>query len=280
MVSVNLTTTRARWPLCRIALTSLLMQSHPADQINLWISKTPFLADSGFTEDTRLAIFLAELPAAWRERLEVHWVENTGPYRKLLPALRSAGPNDLVVTADDDIFYGRDWLRLLLEADADCAGSGRVVASRVRLQRKNPLGGLTSYLHWPLATEAVTLQAGYVVTFGGGAVLTRDAFTEQDLASDAFLELAPTADDLWYSRLLQRRGLAVQVVPAALQELHFIEHSRGLKQHNLPLRHSTWQRLVWRLRDRPLGYWGLPVCGNDQAFRRLESYFSQQEQQP
>lgn len=275
MITINLTTTSARLDLCRIALTSLLMQSYLPDQINLWVSRSPFLADAGFSNTETLGFLLDSLPAEHRARVVVHWVENIGPYRKLIPALRAAQEGDLVVTADDDIFYGQHWLRYLLEAHwaKVQAGQRQVVASRVRQVTLNPLKRSASYIHWPLVAEARILPDAYVVTFGGGAVLERHFFAEEDLAKNSFLELAPTADDLWYSKLLQRQGLGVQIVPEALSELYFIQHQQGLQELNLPRRRSLWQRLRLRLWTGCAGYLGLPVCGNDVAAARIARYF-------
>jgi len=64
--------------------------------------------------------------------------DNTGPYRKLIPALREAEPDDLIVTADDDIFSGRDWLQGLIKAYVQPRGfprpPGSVIQERISLR--------------------------------------------------------------------------------------------------------------------------------------------------
>ena len=272
MLTVNLTTTRERLPLCRVAVVSLLLQSRPADGIRLWISKTPYLQDAGI-DAAHWQAFLDSLPAHWHSRIEACWVENTGPYRKLLPALGQASLDDILVTADDDIFYGEHWLEHLMNAHEQQPSD--LVACRIRRVRRNAFGKTTSYLHWPLVPKAERLQADYLVTFGAGAVLRRGLFDEADIARQDYLKLAPAADDLWFSALLRRQGVAVQVVPRALQALQFISHGSGLKLQNLPGRQSWLERARLRLWSNTAGYLGLAVCGNDVANRRIAAFFQQ-----
>ncbi|NWO07103.1 MAG: hypothetical protein HLX50_15835 [Alteromonadaceae bacterium] len=272
LLTVNLTTTFQRLSLCRIALTSLLLQSRLPDQINLWVSKEPYLRDKGIAKSESIDQLIGSLPAESRSRVSVRWVPNTGPYRKLIPMLREAGPDDLIVTADDDIFYGRDWLSGLLSAYEDAGG--KPVAARVRTKRINFLGKETSYLFWGLMSHSGVARDNFIVTFGGGAVLTRKMFREHDIADDAFMSVAPTADDLWYSKLLRLNNNEVVVAPALLDELNFVNHDDGLTNHNFPRVSSFLHKIRIRVWDRPLGLLGVPVSGNDVAYRNIEQYFS------
>ena len=272
MISVNLTTTYQRLSLCRIALISLLVQSRLPDQINLWVSKESYLRDKGITNSNAMDELLISLPETHRSRVKVRWVPNTGPYRKLIPMLREAGPDDVIVTADDDIFYGREWLKGLLEAYKDAEGNP--VASRVRKKRTNFLGQGTSYLHWNLIKQPSIVRSEFIVTFGGGAVLSREMFRHQDIEDDSFLVLAPTADDLWYSKLLRLNNKEVVVVPSLLNELNFIQHNDGLTNHNWPKVVSLLHKIRLRVWDRVAGFLGVPVCGNDVASIEIERYFS------
>lgn len=272
MISVNLTTTYQRLHLCRIALTSLLLQTRLPDRIHLWVSRESYLRDRGIADTGALEELLDALPAAHRERVQIRWVSNTGPYRKLIPMLREAGAEDVLVTADDDIFYGRDWLKLLLK-NFEQAG-GQPVAARVRKKAFNFLGGKTSYLYWNVITEASVVADDFVITFGGGAVLTASMFRAEDIVSEAYLDMSPTADDLWYSRLLRNAGCRIVVVPEVLSELTFLAHKEGLgNQNNLNVR-SLLTRIKFRLWDSFAGRLGLPISENDRAYRRLEKHFN------
>lgn len=269
-----MTTTLQRLNLCRIAITSVVLQSRLPDQIILWVSEEGYLSDEGIEPPDLIEDVFLGLTPEQRALISVRWVGNTGPYRKLIPALRSFSKEDLIVTADDDIYYGHNWLEKLLAAHSKDTGSKVVTACRVREKTYNFLGIKKSYLHWKLHKSSGTLKTDYVITFGGGAVLSRSLFRDQDILDDAFLRVAPTADDLWYSKLLIRNGIKVSVVPEALEELNFVSHKQGLTKHN---RHEVFS-LASRIRVKMWNYLGgnagLAVCANDVAYKNIDSYFN------
>jgi len=271
LLTVNLTTTYQRLKLCKITLVSLLMQSRLPDRIVVWVSKEPYLRDEGIANDDLVKELVKSLPGINSEIISVRWVQNTGPYRKLIPMLREAAPKDIIVTADDDIFYGEDWLKHLVEAYDSAANA--LVAARVREVKTNFFGVNKSYLYWKIITKPTTINDNFVVTFGGGVALSRSMFREEDIYNEEYLKLAPTADDLWFSKLVRQNNINVKVLPSALREINFIEHNDGLNNHNIPSVTSFIHRLRRKLWDRPLGHLGVHVCGNDSAFSRIEAYF-------
>tara|TARA_R110000822_G_scaffold163794_1_gene304069 strand:- start:11906 stop:12580 length:675 start_codon:yes stop_codon:yes gene_type:complete len=218
--------------------------------------------------------FLATLPLGEVHRVSVRWVTNTGPYRKLIPALREAGFDDLLVTADDDIFYGREWLATLLN-EYDLAG-GCAVAARVRRIRKNHLGKIMSYGHWEIQSCSGVMATDYLVTFGGGSVLKKSMFRAKDIADDSFLKIAPTTDDIWYSRMLKNKDNAVVVAPSAMEQLNFVTHNHGLNLHNLPRALNLLSKVRKVLWESPAGVLGVSVSENDRSYFRIEEYFQRE----
>lgn len=272
MLTVNLTTTYQRLELSRIALTSILLQSKLPDRINLWVSKEPYLRDIGISDEAVLEDLITSLPDSRKDLISIRWVANIGPYRKLIPILRESQIDDVIVTADDDIFYGRDWLSNLLASYE--SNGGMPVASRVRKISYNVIGKKTSYLHWKIINKNIKINGDYIVTFGGGAVLNKSMFLEQDILDDSFLCVAPTADDLWYSKLLQRKNNEVLVVPSLLKELNFVIHDDGLSRHyNWPFASSFFRKIKLHFWNKPIGFLGVNVCNNDVAYNEVEKYF-------
>lgn len=131
MLIVNLTTTSERLTLCSATVWSLIHQNRVPDKIILWVSRDAYLADKGIQT---LPVWISEINDIIHI-LEVKFVSNTGPYRKIIPALRSALDSDLLVYADDDVIYGQLWLQYL-ENEFKRNDCNYVVASRVRVVKK------------------------------------------------------------------------------------------------------------------------------------------------
>lgn len=270
MLIVNLTTTRQRFYLLRYTLLSLVEQNLRADQIVIWVSEEPYLRDKGMAGFDYASRLEEWIPDYKKEGVEIRRTKNTGPYRKLIPALRDAKDGDLLVTADDDIIYHRDWLSRLMK-EFYTAGGDKVVASRVRKIRRNVLGIIQSYVCWRVVTERSFLREDYVITFGAGAVLKKSFFRPQDIENNDFATISPTADDLWYTKLLNNNGVGVVCAPSIIKCLHFINHADGLDKNNLPALNGFWVKVIFPL----LARLGFKTCKNDYFYRSIRSYFKE-----
>lgn len=269
---VSLTTTSKRLHFCRTTLISLTTQSILPKRIIINVSKEPYLRDEGIKDNSVLSILTSGIPKDLKEIIELRWVKNTGPYRKLIPTLQQADNNDIIITADDDIFYDHDWLKLLV--DGFEPDNKIIHAGRVRRKRKNSFGQYTGYVYWPIIKNKEILKDDWIITYGGGAVLCRDWFSNELIGDSSYLDIAPTADDLWYSKLCQHSGLKVKVIPEVLTQLNFIQHNDGLTNHNFSNpkgRISTVKHLFF---DLPLNYFGIINFGNDIAYNSIEKHFS------
>lgn len=271
MIVVSMTTTTSRLGLCRAAISSLIGQSVRPDKIILWVSKEPYLKDSGVDSTASVMSYIKSVCTVIEDVVEVRCTQNIGPYRKLIPILRECQEKDIIITADDDVFYGYEWLSKLLSAyQNSCKGA---VASRVRIKQCNMFGAEMSYLYWPICDKSVFLNNNYIITFGGGAVVSKSLFDDSDIDDNGFLEVGPTADDLWYSKLLERAGAGVKVVPEALNELNFFVHDEGLEEDNSPKTISLYHKVRLRIWDYVVGRLGVSVCNNDVAYKNIERYF-------
>lgn len=233
-VIVSLTTTNERFRYLYYALESLRLQTRQPDIVVLNLSREQYLNDEG----------ISDLPD-WLERhdIEVRWVPNTGSYRKLIPTLQDAEDTDLVVTMDDDILYGPHWLeRLVRHAEAHPT---KLVATRARRIRKTPFRGWQNYGSWALINEPIT---GHLVlpTGGAGAVYRKNLMDMDFLVDPAFLELAPTADDLWFRMASLLKGIAVLVDPAINRDNTFLTHELGLEQTNSRRAQRIWEIMLGR----------------------------------
>ena len=100
---VSLTSIKSRIVYLERVVRSILSQSRAPDRVVLHLSEEPYLQDGGVPQET-LPTGLLTLEQAGL--LEIRYVANIGPYRKLLPILRAEWEaNCVIVTADDDTIY-------------------------------------------------------------------------------------------------------------------------------------------------------------------------------
>lgn len=137
---ISLTTTSVRLSVLRYTLTSLLNQSCKADQIIVNLSKDKYLIDEGVQ---RLPDWLKQLQEV--KAIKISWVENTGSYRKLLPVYESSNDDDVIITCDDDVIYGPEWLASLLCTAEEFPDY--IVCGRARVPQKTFGNRYQSYIN-------------------------------------------------------------------------------------------------------------------------------------
>ena len=271
-VIISLTTTSERITLCRATLSSLVTQKKLPDKIIVWISQDSYLRDKGITNVNILSILTKGLSKDLLALIECKCIDNTGPYRKLMPILKIATNTDIIVTCDDDIFYSDNWLATLI--DGFDPKNKIIHASRVRLIKKNVIGGLTGYIFWPLIKDSIVMSENWIITYGGGSVMCRDWFPDNIIYDESYITIAPTSDDIWYSKICKMSGLKVKVIPQALEYLNFFEHSDGLVIHNVPQSVSLLKKFKKIIIFYPLNYLRIKRYGNDVAYDNVEKYFN------
>lgn len=246
-VFIGLTSICGREAALKRTLDSLLAQQLPADgrpvELHLFLSREPYLLDPGFVA---LPGFLRRL--IWRSRLgsglrlQVHWTANWGPYRKLLPLLESLSPEQqaldpLLITADDDTLYPRDWLRRLVAAQDHF---GCVVGFRGRQMRLDQ-GAVLPYHHWLRNDERLLRPSLLTVPTGKDGIAYRLSQLDCRVRDvDRALAIAGHADDLWFKTHTLLTG-----TPSVL-----LHHSMGQQFIELSNKGVSLQRGV---RGQPIG---------------------------
>ena len=104
---VSLTTFPARIEYVHYTINTLLNQTLKADKVILWLAEEQFPnKEKDLPKDLlRLKNF----------GLTISWCEDLKSYKKLIPTIQTY-PNDIIVTADDDVFYEPDTLEHLYNA--------------------------------------------------------------------------------------------------------------------------------------------------------------------
>lgn len=87
-------------------LLSITNQTHKPYKCFIYLSEEPFLLDKGFKNKIITDKHLKNIIQNHSELFQIVWVQNIGPYRKLLPLLKDKWNEDcFIITIDDDTEY-------------------------------------------------------------------------------------------------------------------------------------------------------------------------------
>lgn len=176
-------------------LKSLLQQTMKPDAIVVFLSIEPYLMDKGFPE--------YRIPTWLDEMVEVRWVKNNGPYRKLLPLLKEMWDEDVcIITCDDDTVYSKDFVKNLVVKYKE---EGCCVAYRCKYWSP---GSSYNEMKAPVNKDILNFHTGK-----GGVLYHPKMFHGTDVFSSKFLKLCPTNDDIWFNFWRMKAGIECLYLP-------------------------------------------------------------------
>lgn len=267
-IIISLTSTSRRLSVLRHTLISLIEQSLKPDQVILCLSKEPYLHDEGVIN---LPSWLTNLES--EGKIIIKWVSNTGPYRKLIPVYLEASSDDLIITCDDDVIYGPNWLSNLIKAAT--LHPDKIVCGRARKPLINKFGKLQSYSTWPIVGPGE--QGVDLLPIGvAGVVYRKNLLDPHIMQNEKFLELAPKQDDLWFNLARVLLCKSVYVASGVNDSIYEINTSYALSDTNNIQLKSNWNNpakaILERASSKIKGYLGHPTCDNDYAIKKLKKF--------
>lgn len=193
---VSLTSYPKRFDVLHLTIKSILAQDVAADVVVLWVAHGD----------------MDKLPGNVR-RLEgrgltIRATDDLRSYKKIIPALAEYR-DAIIVTADDDVYYPRHWLRTFCEAyrpgerEVLCYRAHRMVFDR---------DGLAPYADWRFEITD-TEPAPDVFFTGVGGVFYPPGVFHEDVADRArLMELCPSTDDVWLNWMVRLGGARIRKV--------------------------------------------------------------------
>ena len=198
---VSLTSYPERMVDIHYCLYSLLNQSHKPDMLILWLGEEQF---PNKEQDIPKAVLDLQ-----ENGLTIKWHKNIKAYTKLIPTLKEY-PEDIIVTADDDIFYPNDWLEKLYSAYIQDK-------SMIHCHRAHYLtltdGKLLPYNQWQKDISNVIPSYFNFFTGVGGVLYPSSRCLYKDILNEeAFSQLSPYNDDIWFWAMAVLQGTKINVV--------------------------------------------------------------------
>jgi hypothetical protein len=189
-INVSLTSIYDNSDRLKNTIDSLLNQTMKVDTIYVYLSEKPYLLDKGFKN---VPLWLTELVDS--NKVVVRFVENTGPYRKLLPLLEEKWNSDeIIITVDDDTEYMPKLVETMVNAYEE---TGTCVGCRVFY-----VANMTEFI----LTDSKAADVHNFHT-GKGAVLYHPSMFKNKIhptfpkgvLSKDYLTLCSTNDDMWFN---------------------------------------------------------------------------------
>ena len=184
-IVVSLTSFPLRFNKIHICLKSLLLQKVKPDKIIVYLGK-----DSSRKQFTKEMLNLERYGVEYRIDSE----RNLKSHKKYFYAMQEF-PNDIIVTADDDLYYPSNWLSSLFKTYHKYPNA--ISARRVHLMKQKD-GILLPYNMWKDQCRSVVEPSfALLATGGSGKLYPPHCLNECAFDDKRFKELCFDADDIW-----------------------------------------------------------------------------------
>ncbi|NDV78860.1 glycosyltransferase [Dysgonomonas sp. 511] len=213
---VSLTSYPARINNIHHTINTLLCQSIKPDQVILWLASEQFPNKEKDLPDNLLKLC--------NFGLTIEWCEDIKSYKKIVPTLRKY-PQDIIVTADDDLFYLPNWLELLYEAYLK--NPYVLNCHRAHMIRRKADGCIDSYKNWNYSYNGHEESYFNFGTSGSGIIFTKDLFHNNVCNDQIFMRLSPKADDIWIWSMCILNGTKIKVIENNLSKLYELSSSQN-----------------------------------------------------
>ncbi len=221
---VSLTSFPARIKTVSYTIESILLQKKKANMVVLWLGYDKFP-----NQEKDLPKRLLRLT---QYGLTIKWCKDIRSYTKLVPALE-AFPDDIIVTADDDIWYPPEWLERLY--NSYLKEPTLIHAHRV-LQVTAKGGIINKYIDWGTQIFAPQEPSYCWHLTGTGGVLYPPHSLFKDICNcEKFLSIAPSVDDIWFWAMAILQHTRIRVVEGNIFDFEgvFIVNNQSLWSDNV-----------------------------------------------
>lgn len=198
-VIISLTTIPERIDSVWVTIESLLRQSYKPDEIILWLAEDEFPN--------------RKVPEKLQEQVKrglcIRYCKNIKSYKKIIYTVQN-NPRAYIITVDDDIVYSEKLVESLLKEYRKYPQC--IICSRSHLI-KTTGGKILPYNRWKKFENRreVSQEPSYsnFFTSGAGTLFPAEQLNEVVLKETIFMNLAPTADDVWLNFVAWISGLMV-----------------------------------------------------------------------
>lgn len=193
-IIISLTSFPKRINTVWITVETLLRQTIKPDMIILWLAKSQF---------TKLEELPSNLLKLQERGLTIRFCDDLKSHKKYYYTMKEF-PNDLIILADDDMFYPKDTVKKLLDMHKKypndiCCITGQVMNTKL----------LPSQWRNPKLNENTYHCDNIQIFTGSGSLFPPKSLDSNALNIDLIQELCLYADDLWLTYMAYKKGTKV-----------------------------------------------------------------------
>ena len=221
---VSLTSFPARIKTVNYTIESILLQKKKANLVVLWLATEQFP-----NKEKDLPKHLLRLT---QFGLIIKWCNDIRSYKKLVPALEEY-PNDIIVTADDDVWYPPEWLDRLYSSYLK---DPTLIHVHRALQVTATDGKINKYLDWGTQIYAPQ-EPSYCwhITGCGGVLYPPHCLYKDVCKSKEFQSMAADLDDIWFWAMAILQHTRIKIVEQNIYDFEgvFIVNNQSLWSYNV-----------------------------------------------
>jgi hypothetical protein len=168
--------------------------------------------------------------------LEIIPTHDIKSFKKIIPCYQN-NQTEVIVTADDDVYYPKDWLRLLYAYHLQ--NPDNIICHRARHITFSPNGSLNLYKLWPFITEEKASLLVFPIGQGGVLYPPNSFHTDID-REDIFLNICEFGDDIWLKAMSLKNSVVCNKIHYYQKNFKHVRHSQvtTLNEDNMAFRND------------------------------------------
>ena len=215
-IIVSLTSFPERMQDIHYCLYSLLNQEFKPDKVILWLADSQFPNRENDIPDDVLNLK--------KNGLSIEWCDDLRSYKKIIPALKQY-PDSYIVTADDDIFYPKDWLKTMWSEYKNYPNT--IISSRTRRITFDLNNNILEYSKWTFPTDKLSSYINFP-TGAGGTMFFPNSLSQKIFDENLFLRLCPSGDDIWIWAMAVLNETKITSIGNPMKDLNYVNLAREL----------------------------------------------------
>lgn len=199
-IIVSLTTFGDRIYSVHLAIESIMLGSMKPNRIILWLSEEEF-------HNKPIPAILKQQQA---RGLEIYYCKDIRSYKKIIYTLHE-NPESCIITIDDDAIYESDIINRLVNSHIEHPNA--ICACRVHRMVVDTTGHPVTYNKWKHCISDSDVSPLNFATGCGGILYPPHSLPPEALNEKKFMELCPSADDVWFYAMALMSNTPVIKVP-------------------------------------------------------------------